>query len=551
MITDLLIAPDIAVDSCIGETDDAISRTFSKAQTEGVKTWLYVGSVDRIHSELAEKLMNLKLLSKEEASVNASRLLKDFSSRHSWLAALTEDGEAVTDPFPLRSQLSKAVNRLGQGAYILTRSEDFLKDPSIKSISPEDYLVTLSSAPPEIPFVDLYRQQDLIRGEIERRIFTVLRHCRYVGGPEIAELEERLKDEVGVQHAITCSSGTDALFMSLLALGIGPGDAVFTVPFTFAATAEVIRLAGATPVFVDIDPVCFVMDPESLRKAIEAVEGKRRDVPLPRGADKLKPKAIIAVDLFGCPAPYKEISRIAHQYGLFLIEDAAQAFGSRYGKKMAGSLGNVGCVSFFPAKSLGAYGDGGAIFTDSEELAERLRLIRNHGTDSVPYQHRIIGLNGRLDSIQAAVLLAKLKIFGAEKRQRQHIADLYTEKLSGIPGIITPTTPESVESVWSQYSILTPSRIFRDTLRKELAENRIPTAIYYPLPLHLQPAFEDLGYKSGDFPVAESCAERILSLPIHPYVKKEVIEKVVEIAARVNRNRKGCDHEAVGSYCLS
>ena len=550
MITDLLIAPDIVVDACLGKDSNVISRTFRKAHNEGVKTWLYVGSIDRIHSELVMHLMRTKMLPNDKATEEASRLFKTFAAKHLWLSALAEDGEAVADPFPLRYQFTKAVKRLGQHAYILTRNKTFLKDHSIQSISPEDYLKLSPVAPAEIPFVDLSRQQDVIRQEVEKRVFAVLRHCRYVGGPEITELEERLKTEVGVQHAITCSSGTDALLMALLALGIGPGDAVFTVPFTFVATAEVIRLVGATPVFVDIDPVCFVMDPESLQKTIEAVKGKRKDVPVPIGAVNLKPKAIITVDLFGCPAPYREITDIAKKHGLFLIEDAAQAFGSRYGEKMAGSLGDVGCVSFFPAKPLGAYGDGGAIFTDSAELAERLRLIRNHGTDSIPYHHRLIGLNGRLDSIQAAVLLAKLEIFGDEKKRRQHIAALYTKRLSRTGCIITPTLPRGVESVWSQYSILSPSKSFRDDLRKKLAENHIPTAIYYPRPLHLQPAFADLGYKPGDFPVAESCANRILSLPIHPYVKEDLIEKIAEIAGYVNRQQEGLNYEAVGSYHL-
>jgi len=550
MITDLLIAPDIVVDSCLDKNTSVISRAFRKAKDEGVKTWLYVGSIDRIHSELVSHLIRTKLLPEDKAAEEASRLFNSFATQHLWLSALAEDGEAVTDPFPLRHQLTKALKRLGQHAYIFTRNENLLKDQSIQSLSPENYLELSNVAPAEIPFVDLSRQQDVIRQEVEKRVFAVLRHCRYVDGPEITKLEERLKSEVGVQHVITCSSGTDALIMSLLALGIGPGDAVFTVPFTFVATAEAIRLVGATPIFVDIDPVYFVMDPESLEKTIEAVKGKRKGMPVPKGSEKLKPKAIITVDLFGCPAPYREITDIAKRHKLFLIEDAAQAFGSRYRGKMAGSLGDVGCVSFFPAKPLGAYGDGGAIFTDSPELAERLRLIRNHGTDSIPYHHRLIGLNGRLDSIQAAVLLAKLKIFGDEKKKRQHIAYLYTKRLSRIGGIITPTVPRGVESVWSQYSIISPSKSFRDALRRKLAENHIPTAIYYPRPLHLQPAFSDLGYKPGDFPVAESCAGRILSLPIHPYVKEDLIEKIAEIISSVNRQQEGLNHEAVGSYHL-
>lgn len=534
MITDILLAPDVVVEACL--TKDKIStviEAISKAGKDKVKTWLYVGSVDRIHGELKNRLMTVYGLSDEKASEKASELFSSFAKHHQWLSALSEDGDVLDSPYPLYSQLYRALERLGEGARILSRENHLY--PS-KAISPEEYLKFLPENALPVPFVNLSAQQDLIRSELEKRIFYVLRHGRYVGGPEIAELETRLKEEVNVRHVITCSSGTDALLMALLALGIGPGDAVLTVPFTFIATAEVIRLVGATPIFVDIDPLTFVIDPEALLKTLEAMQGKPNGVAIPPRARNLKPKAVITVDLFGCPAPYEEISQIARRFGIFVIEDAAQAFGATYRGRPAGSLGDIGCTSFFPAKTLGAYGDGGAIFTDSDAISERLRLIRNHGSDSVPYHHKILGLNGRLDSIQAAVLLAKLRIFHEEKKKRKNIAELYTKALSKLKAVTPPKIPEGIESAWSQYSILTPSKSFRDELRKRLAETGIPTAIYYPYPLHLQPVFRDLGYKQGDFPVAEECAERILSLPMHPYVEEEIIEKTYSVAETLQRD---------------
>ncbi|MCX7821832.1 MAG: DegT/DnrJ/EryC1/StrS family aminotransferase [Syntrophobacterales bacterium] len=522
MITDILLAPDVVLEACTKE-DSSVSSALSKAKREGVKTWLYVGCVDRVHAELSTYLKTTKGLTQEKALKEASRLLLAFSKDHHWLSALSEDGYVLHSPYPIWAQLFKALERLGEKALILSKERDLLP---FKTISPEDYLKLSVDSLSSIPFVNLEKQQDLIRHDVEKNIFHVLRHGRYVDGPEIAKLEKRLEEEVGVKHAIACSSGTDALFMALLALDIGPGDAVLTVPFTFIATAEVIRLVGAIPIFVDIDPETFTMDPKALENTLEAISGKRSNVFLPSNVFRLRPRAIITVDLFGCPASYDEIFKIAKSFDLFIIEDAAQAFGAIYRGKPAGSLGDIGCTSFFPAKPLGAYGDGGAIFTNSDSLAKRLRLIRNHGTDGTLYYHKIIGINGRLDSIQAAVLLAKLKIFQEEKERRRHIASLYTQKLSTIYGITTPKIPEGIESAWSQYSILTPSRALRDKIREGLSNLGIPTAIYYPRPLHLQPAFQDLGYKPGDFPISETCSEKILSLPMHPYVEGELIEKI-------------------------
>jgi UDP-2-acetamido-2-deoxy-ribo-hexuluronate aminotransferase len=363
-------------------------------------------------------------------------------------------------------------------------------------------------------FIDLQAQQRIIRDEIEARIQNVLSHGKYIMGPEIQELEERLAEFVGVKHAISCSSGTDALLMAIMALKVGPGDAVFTTPFTFISTAEVIALLGATPVFVDIDPRTFNLDPSNLRKAVEGVIADGH----------LKAKAIIPVDLFGLPADYDPIMYLAEEYQMFVIEDAAQSFGAIYKGKTAGNLAHIGATSFFPAKPLGCYGDGGALFTNDDELAEVIRSIRIHGKGNHKYDNLRIGLNGRLDTLQAAILLAKLDIYVKEFAARQRIAMTYTHGLDGL--VRVPRIPQHCISAWAQYSILTDRR---SDLQKYLSDNDIPTAIYYPNPLHLQPALSYLSNTVGDFPIAEMTSQKILSLPMHPYLENEQIDETVSL----------------------
>ncbi|MEZ4526534.1 MAG: DegT/DnrJ/EryC1/StrS family aminotransferase [Desulfobacterales bacterium] len=378
-------------------------------------------------------------------------------------------------------------------------------------------------------FIDLKTQQQRIRKEIEDRIRDILDHGKYIMGPEIAELEEKLAAFVRVPHAIGCASGTDALLMALMAYDIGPGDAVFTTPFTFIATAEVIRLLGAVPVFADIDPATFNLDPAKLEAAIVAMKsGNPQLHPLPRGAEMLKPKGIIAVDLFGLPAEYDQINTVAKKHGLFVIEDAAQSFGAQYHGRKAGSLASIACTSFFPAKPLGSYGDGGAVFTENQDLAEKMISIRNHGAGPHKYDNERIGINGRLDSLQAAVLLAKLGIFPEEADLRQAVAGRYSEVLAGIPGLRLPSVPLGMKSIWAQYSVLARDEAHRAGLQKKLGEAKIPTAVYYPIPLHLQTAFADLGYRKGDFPITEDFASRIFSLPMHPYLKAEDQKRIAE-----------------------
>ena len=390
-------------------------------------------------------------------------------------------------------------------------------------------------------FIDLRSQQAAVRDEIESNIRAVLDHGRYIMGPEVGRLEAELASFVGVKHAVGCGSGTDALLMALMAHNVGPGDAVFTTPFTFIATAEMIRLLGAVPVFVDIDPVTFNMDPGNLDRAIRAVKGNDSSgypLPLPLrprhaapGA-KFLPKGIIAVDLFGLPADYDEINGIAADHGLFVIEDAAQSLGAAYRGKKAGALSAVGCTSFFPAKPLGCYGDGGMCFTDDGALAERMKSIRIHGQGKDKYENIRIGINARLDTIQAAVLLAKFGIFPREIELRQKVAERYNHLLNGTAsGLVTPRIPGHSRSVFAQYSILARDTSHRRALQDRLKKEDIPTAVYYPKPLHRQEAFRDLRHQAGDFPVSEACAARIFSLPMHPYLAEADQERIASLLA--------------------
>lgn len=381
-------------------------------------------------------------------------------------------------------------------------------------------------------FIDLAAQQKRIRPDLERRILNVLDHGHYVLGPEIAELEKRLGDYVGVSHALACASGTDALLMSLMAYEIGPGDAVFTTPFSFFATAEVISLLGATPVFVDIDDSSFNIDPQLLEAAIQDIVNDNRTHPVYRSMDPeetLEAKAIIAVDLFGLPADYPAINAIARKYGLKVIEDAAQSFGAEQNSQMACSLADVACTSFYPAKPLGCYGDGGMCFTNDEKLAGILRSLHIHGMGEHQYDNVRVGINGRIDTIQAAVLLSKFAIFPEEVNLRNDAANRYEDLLRGIANLKLPKGPVGARSAWAQYSLLAESESHRELLRTRLSQKSIPTAIYYPKPLHLQDVFKALGYRNGDFPVSEFCAQRIFSLPMHPYLNPQDQEKVAGI----------------------
>jgi len=365
-----------------------------------------------------------------------------------------------------------------------------------------------------VPFIDLKAQYARLKRDIDAGIQGVLDHGAYIMGPEIAEFESKLSEFCGAKHAISCSNGTDALLLGLMAYDIGPGDAVFTTPFTFFATAEVIAMLGATPVFVDIDERTFNIDPVKLDEEVQRVTAE----------GLLKPKGVIPVNLFGLAPDFDAIDKVAKENSLFVLEDTAQGFGGEYKGRISGSLGDISSTSFFPAKPLGCYGDGGAVFTSDDELAVKMKSLRVHGQGADKYDNVRIGMNARMDTLQAAILMPKLAAFPGEIELRQQVAQNYTAALAGL--VETPYIPEGYKSVWAQYSVLSDRRA---DIQSALKEREIPSVVYYRIPCHLSDAFAHLGYKEGDMPVSESASKRIFSLPMHPYVQPDFAEQVAEI----------------------
>ncbi len=356
---------------------------------------------------------------------------------------------------------------------------------------------------PAVPFLDLPAQQARIKDDLRRRLDAVLAHCQFILGPEVAELERELARFCGAKHCVSVSSGTDALQIAMMAENTGRGDAVFLPAFTYTATAEVPLVLGATPVFVDVDPHTFQIDPAHLRRRIGEVRAK--------GA--LRPRAVIGVDLFGQPADWPALSAIASAEDLFTIDDLAQSFGASLHGRPLGTQADVTATSFFPSKPLGAYGDGGALFTESEERADLYRSLRTHGEGTTRYEVLRTGMNGRLDSIQAAVLLAKLTVFPEELVAREKIAAYYDHRL-GNTVTIPARVPHST-AAWAIYSILLPAGVDREAVQQALRSDGVPTAIYYPRPLHRQPAYRE-HHDGTVLPVSDRIADRILALPIHP-----------------------------------
>lgn len=369
---------------------------------------------------------------------------------------------------------------------------------------------------PPVPFIDLKTQLQHIRPDIDVAIKRVLDHGQFIMGPEVYELEKQLAEFCGVKHVITCANGTDALGLVLMAKNVKPGDAVFVPSFTFAATAEVVAWMGATPVFIDSLEDTYNMDPASLEQGIAYA-----------GELGLKPTGIIPVDLFGQPADYDAIQPIADAHGLWVMADAAQSFGARYKDRMVGNIGDVATTSFFPAKPLGCYGDGGAIFTSDDELAAIIKSLRVHGQGSDKYDNIRIGINGRLDTIQAAILLEKLKIFPSELAARQHVANTYNAELKDY--VTVPHLLDNTTSAWAQYTICLPDDINREQFIANLKAAGIPTVIYYVRPLHLQTAYKSYPTATGGaLPVCESLANKVLSLPMSGYVSNEDKQKIIK-----------------------
>lgn len=365
-------------------------------------------------------------------------------------------------------------------------------------------------------FIDLDAQQARIKEKLDARIQTVLAHGAYIMGPEVKELEQRLAEFSGVKHALGCANGTDALQLALMALKVGSGDAVFCPSFTFAATAEVVPLFGATPVFVDVQESSFNIDPDSLERAIGAAKDTG-----------LRPVGVIPVDLFGLPADYDAIEKIAVREGLWIVADSAQGYGGTYRGRRTGSIGTIATTSFFPAKPLGCYGDGGAVFTNDDDLARLIDSLRVHGKGNNKYDNARIGLNSRLDTLQAAILLEKLSIYDDEIAARQRVAQRYQSGLSDV--IATPQVPDDCVSVWAQYTLRLQDSATRDRIMAALKSDGIPSVVYYPRPLHTQTAYASFPKDPNGLPAAENLANQVLSLPMHPYLNEADQDRIISV----------------------
>jgi len=388
-------------------------------------------------------------------------------------------------------------------ATIITSDKKFLKNSSL-TISPDDFFINEYEKEKSIDFANLKKQYFMYQPKLERTMDKVLNNASYIMGSEVKELEDNLQNFTGAKHAITCSSGTDALLLAMMALDIQADDEIITTPFTFIATAETIAFLKAKPVFVDIDEKTYNIDPSKIEEKITS-----------------KTKAIMPVSLYGQPADMDAIQAIADKHKLKVIIDGAQSFGSTYKGKIDSNLGDISTTSFFPAKPLGCFGDGGAVFTNDDTLATKMKSLRVHG-QSKRYHHQYIGMGGRMDTLQCAIVNVKLKHYKKDLALRQEIASKYTEALKN-KDLVLPFVNEYATSAWAQYSIRVNNR---DEVQTKLKEQQIPTAVHYPMPLHLQECFEYLGYKEGDFPVADMISKEIMSLPMNPYVGDDEIEYI-------------------------
>ena len=385
-----------------------------------------------------------------------------------------------------------------------------------------------------VPFLDLKVQFREIEHEVLPMVKEAMENAAFIGGPQVSGFEAEFAAFCGSKHCVGVNSGTDALRFALLAAGVGPGDEVITVPHTFIATTEAISQVGAKPVFVDIDPKTYNMDPNKLEDYLrKRLDGSKTSTQHPAASTQPRPKAVIPVHLYGQPADMDPILEIADKNNLVVIEDACQAHGALYKGKKAGSMGIAGCFSFYPGKNLGAYGEGGAVVTRSEDMANKIRMIRDHG-QARKYYHDLEGYNGRLDAIQAGVLRIKLRRLEGWNQARRKNAASYDELLAKIPGVTVPSQPEYAASVYHLYVILVDDR---EGLQKYLGEKGIGTGLHYPVPLHLQKAYASQGYKEGDFPVTESVASRLLSLPMFAELKREQIEYVADCIAQFMKSK--------------
>ena len=498
---DLIIDASIAADVCHGNNPE-VTELLRARQNLYFRNWIYVGQKTELYKLL---LGNITEGEKRQSKQVAREKLVVFNQYFLWLAALAEDGDTLSDPDPTTAAMLKAAFRLGENAKVLTEDVSLLARGAPFVDLQGAWKDT--SAEPVIPFIDLRTQQDRIRPSLERSMHQVLHHGKYVGGPEIPELESALAEFAGVKHCVCVSSGTDALLIALLSFGIGYGDEVVTTTFSFIATCEAILLTGAIPVFVDVDKRTGNMDPEQLEARITS-----------------RTRAILPVSLYGQTANIKRINEVAALHQLPVIEDGAQSFGATHHGTRSCGLSTVGCTSFFPAKSLGAYGDAGACFTDDPSIAQVMREILNHGQQQ-RYDHIRLGINGRMDSLQAAVLLEKLKIFERELESRQIVSDRYSDLMSIFEQenkLKLPYIENGNCSAWSQYTIHVGDR---DHLKQALTRVGVPTAIHYPHSLPDQPSLKRF---YSEFPNSKSLAQTVLSLPMHPYLTLKDQTRIVE-----------------------
>jgi UDP-2-acetamido-2-deoxy-ribo-hexuluronate aminotransferase len=489
----------------------------------GAKLWAPGVILAPLEKEARLAMMD-KGISRDQAVEHTAALMRDLLER---VDILSLAGHEQREIFQFSkdyetAQISASARAISSGeTAIVTTMENFDTLGEAQALRPAQALDWLKSedqsSAANMAFIDLAAQQGFIRSHLESRIEKALRHGRYVLGPETIELEERLARFVGVKHCLGVSSGTDALLIALMALGVGPGDEVITSPFSFIATAEVIALLGAKPVFVDIDPHTFNIKADNL---IPAVTGYT--------------KAVVPISLYGQCPDFDKIKESIPPHDTPLIEDAAQSFGATYKGLRSCSYAQMAATSFFPAKPLGGYGEGGALFTDDDELADIIRRIRAHG-ETARYEHARLGLNARLDSLQAAVILAKLERLDWEIERRADLGARYTELLREIPGVTPPFIESFCTSVFAQYTIRVSDRA---RLQNALKEANIPYAIHYPNPLHLQPVFKSLGYKDGDFPEAERAAKEVMSLPMSPYLTEKQQDEIVEVIRNTFKDRR-------------
>lgn len=492
----LLLTRELLVEhlAAPNESSSTYARIQERARQAGDQLWVHMAILPDLCTRAAERFAQTSgSVGREHAIQMASERFRRVLEDCQMLASLPDEAPLMLGESSERALAAHAAKRLGPRARILVREAS--PNPPLE-LTPEDYLAQPLQYTP-IPFIDLERQQHHLRAGLETAMHRVLHHGQYILGPEIDELERQLAAYVGVKHAITVASGTDALLIALMALNIRPGDEVITVPYTWISTAEVIALLRAKPVFVDIEWDTMNMDPRALERAITP-----------------RTRAIMPVGIYGQCADMTAINRIADQAGIPVIEDAAQCFGATHRGRRSCGLSLIGCTSFFPSKPLGCYGDGGAMFTSDDALAETIRQIRVHG-QKVKHQHPIVGINGRMDTLQAAIVIEKLKVFDEECRLRNEVASRYSDLLRDVPGLVTPTVRPENTSVWAQYTIRIPDP---DGVCARLQKAGIPSVSYYKGPLHLQGAFADLGHRPGDFPVTERVAAQCLSLPMSPHL---------------------------------